>query len=480
LVSLKRIKRDAYALLWLGILSTISIGLVFFGELFSHTVTATEYVSGYYSPLTRFYEVGFGAIIALIPTNAIAAPRWFTNLGMTLILISAFIPEGGLSWRAVAALGVAGSVLFILGCLSPKRKGDGFLVRGTSLVGDFSYSIYLWHWPIWVTVMSIGLNDIVAIVLSLVLTTVFSVVSNIAFEKPFLRLRGGSGRTIGTRRMQVLVTVPLVFTGVLGFSTVQHPTPLENQGMRDVFGSERILNGNVTERGFADEFRELVKPCGDSPSFTSPNIGKQYYCYQNSNDSVLDILVLGNSHAGHLVPGLATVFPELSFRYYSLSGEVSMENPSMLDAIELIEAHSVTADALLINSFWAIEDSSLSEIQLIGHKLGFKLNEIVIFNDVPDFKVDPVRCKYQDLFLLPSPCSEDLPRFANHLAGFDDEAREKLPGSKMIDSAGFFRKSETKFYLGTEDSVLYRDTNHLNSTGSVELFLHLKSNGVSF
>jgi peptidoglycan/LPS O-acetylase OafA/YrhL len=479
LFTLKASRNRASAILWLAIFSLLSFGVVVFGEFFPHTVTATEYISGYYSPLARFYEVAVGAIIALLPSR-ISFPRWVATVGVVIIIICSFIPDEIFGWRAIAVIGVIGSVLSILGFLAPTKQKLGVVPQGFSMTGDYSYSVYLWHWPIWVTVSSTGLNEIPAMLLSVFLTGIFSWVSNIAFERPFLRLRERSRTKVDVRQLQVLTSVPLVFMSVLGLSTVQFPPPAENAAQREGESAGVVLIGDVTERGFADDFRKVVSPCADTPNYFSPNIGKQHLCYENSSEVDLDILVLGNSHAGHLIPGLATVFPEFSFRYYPVSDGISLGNPKIIDAVSLIKRHSIDADRLLINSFWSIEDYSLSEILLIGGKLGFEPEEIMIFNDVPDFRINPERCKYKELFWLPSPCAEDLPRFAARLNAFNEDARRELPSVNLVDTAGFFRNEDNGFYLGTDSSVYYRDRNHLNSTGSVELFKHLKSRNLFF
>jgi hypothetical protein len=225
----------------------------------------------------------------------------------------------------------------------------------------------------------------------------------------------------------------------------------------------------------------LLEPCDNSPHFISPNIGKQYLCNQNSSDSELDVLIVGNSHAGHLIPGLSSAYPDLSFRYYSFSGGISTLNPNFLDAIALIKSHGISADKLLVNSFWAIDPVVPADIQLLAKSLNFAPENVFIFNDVPDFKIDPARCKYQKLFLLPSPCSEALPKFLSHKSSFANTIQSELPGFQLIDSAAFFRVEGTdRFFVESQGSILYRDGNHLNFLGSIELFEHLKEKGLSF
>ena len=479
MLCISRRSKRLNAMFSLLVLSLFSVGVVLFGELFQHSITATEYLSGYYSPLTRFYEVAVGAIIAFLPSGK-KFSRSYAALGLVLIVIVSFLPLDLLSWRFTAAVGVIGSALCILGFTSPSAKKGFFTTSVFSRVGDYSYSIYLWHWPIWVTVSSIGLDETSATIASLGLTSVFSWLSYVGFERPFLRLKD-LGKASGARQIKVLIIAPLTVLAVFAFSTLPFGAPPKDSAALGSDGSKQVLDGDVTEKGFAQEMGNLLEPCDNSPHFISPNIGKQYLCNQNSSDSELDVLIVGNSHAGHLIPGLSSAYPDLSFRYYSLSGGISTLNPNFLDAIALIKSHGVSADKLVVNSFWALDQVVPADIQLLAKSLNFAPENVLIFNDVPDFKIDPARCKYQKLFLLPSPCSEALPKFLIHKSVFESSIKSGLPGFQLIDSAGFFRVEGTdEFFIESGGKILYRDGNHLNFVGSVALFERLKLQGLKF
>jgi peptidoglycan/LPS O-acetylase OafA/YrhL len=109
----------------------------------------------YFSTFTRGWELGVGAALAVI------AP-WFTRLsarvrpvvawiGLAAMTASLFLIRDASPFPApAAALPVLGTALVIAaGCGAPKYAALGVLTNPLSqYLGNISYSMYLWHWPI--------------------------------------------------------------------------------------------------------------------------------------------------------------------------------------------------------------------------------------------------------------------------------------------------------------------------------------------
>ena len=107
----------------------------------------------YYSPLTRAWELGIGALAALatgaaerIKPIAAAALTW---IGLAAILVSATtisLASNSPGW--VAAIPVTGAALVIVGGSAVPRMGVESVLGLAPFrrVGQWSYSWYLWHW----------------------------------------------------------------------------------------------------------------------------------------------------------------------------------------------------------------------------------------------------------------------------------------------------------------------------------------------
>ena len=108
--------------------------------LFSVILINTSPIFAFYSLPTRAFELGIGALIAIFNFRA-----RFTWVGLSLIATSALIFDSNTAFPGFPALPpVMGAGLIVASI-----KGN-LLLRNNLLqrIGDWSYSIYLWHWPL--------------------------------------------------------------------------------------------------------------------------------------------------------------------------------------------------------------------------------------------------------------------------------------------------------------------------------------------
>ena len=138
---------------------TMLVVLTVVSLLWSVYATLTSPEAAYFSTLTRGWELGVGAMLALVPATLV---RRLTRLsletlavtGAVLLVIACMVisertPFPGL----MAVLPVAGAALLILAggvADSPGRQTVSSRVLGVApmrVLGDWSYSLYLWHWP---------------------------------------------------------------------------------------------------------------------------------------------------------------------------------------------------------------------------------------------------------------------------------------------------------------------------------------------
>lgn len=116
--------------------------------------TATLPTVAYFSTFSRAWELGIGALLAVIAPVFTALPQWARPiaawLGMAGIAISLFTVTADSGFPAPwATLPVLATALVIV-------SGTGGVARFiwpitnpvSSYIGDISYSLYLWHWPI--------------------------------------------------------------------------------------------------------------------------------------------------------------------------------------------------------------------------------------------------------------------------------------------------------------------------------------------
>jgi peptidoglycan/LPS O-acetylase OafA/YrhL len=121
----------------------------------SITATDSDPASAYFITPTRIWELAAGGFVATLPPlGALRVPRRLGDavawLGLAMLLAAGVIISGDTPFPGSAALlPVVGTALVIFataeGAWSPTRWLG---IRPIQHLGDTSYSIYLWHWPL--------------------------------------------------------------------------------------------------------------------------------------------------------------------------------------------------------------------------------------------------------------------------------------------------------------------------------------------
>ena len=117
-------------------------------------LTATDASAAYFVTPTRVWELGLGGVLALLPTAVTARVARVGMLGwagLVVVIVSAFTLDGSAAFPgAVALWPVIGTVLLLAAGSSRARLGPARVLSAGPAValGDISYSLYLWHWPL--------------------------------------------------------------------------------------------------------------------------------------------------------------------------------------------------------------------------------------------------------------------------------------------------------------------------------------------
>jgi peptidoglycan/LPS O-acetylase OafA/YrhL len=131
---------------------TLGVGIAL-SAWWSIQISASEPIPAYYSPLTRFWELGLGCLLATLttrrPIRTVRSERLAVALGAVLLVIalvklnSTSVYPGSLAW-----LPCASAALFIwagtVGVRTPITKLLSTRLLG--YLGDISYSLYLTHY----------------------------------------------------------------------------------------------------------------------------------------------------------------------------------------------------------------------------------------------------------------------------------------------------------------------------------------------
>ncbi len=292
-------------------LSTLAIASL----LHSITLTHADPAAAYFITTTRAWEFGAGALTSFLigrwtPRGLLAVClRWagFIAIVVASFAISQATPFPG----AVALLPVLGTAAIILA--ADERPRDPLIrlsgLRPVQWLGDVSYAVYLWHWPLialgpFFVGRDLNLADKIAI---LAITGVLAHATRAFVEQPFIK---GFPRLVGTPRrtlISTLVAMALIAGPALGYAwwrdradQIQLQQRLAQLAADPCLGAGAALNLQHCPAPFGMPVRAPVSEA-DSP-WDMPSCDPQ--CWRGARPGKV-LAVVGDSHAQTLYRALA-------------------------------------------------------------------------------------------------------------------------------------------------------------------------------
>jgi len=255
----------------------------------------------FYSPVTRAWEFGLGALLALaasrlsvIPGRVGGAMAWLGTaaLAASLWIITEHTPFPGV-WTL---LPVGGTLLVIAGSAAKRSLvGRGLGWRPAVVLGDWSYSYYLWHWPfiVFAGLLLPGLPWVITV--AAVISLLPAVASYRFLEQP-IRVR----RSPTKRWVAGLVAITLVPPIVLAAGLYM--------GANRGWGFPEVRAEQAAGLPFGDG---LPIECMDRRTIAGLQPADLRACTFNGNAPGRPIYLLGDSNAAMYFTALAQVAADL-------------------------------------------------------------------------------------------------------------------------------------------------------------------------
>jgi peptidoglycan/LPS O-acetylase OafA/YrhL len=244
---------------------------------------------------TRAWELGIGAVLALLPTQTIPRRNVEVQAWVGIALVAAgiilprtvpwFVPEGTLVVLGTALLiytGRAASLPMVNRVLS---------WRPVVFIGLISYSLYLWHWPVFVLLRYYFVDGVSPLVWigALVFIGLAATASWYFIERPYR-----------SKAMPIRNVLLSAGSGAVALAAVAVAI-VSNHGLPHRFSAQSA----VINRAIGTEYR-----CDVSQMIA---LGISRACPLNlpsRNPAQAQAVLLGNSHAQMYAPAWKTVFEE--------------------------------------------------------------------------------------------------------------------------------------------------------------------------
>ena len=222
----------------------------------------------YYSPATRAWEFAVGALLALmlsrIPRIPSGAMTVIALLGVLLIFAAAVLLNDETPFPGLAALLPVGGTLLLLlaGSQRVSLINRTLASRPLVLVGDISYSWYLWHWPVIVFVALLWPDQPLALVAAAAGSMLPAALSYRLVEQPLRHLKPThvwqrAAIPIGTLTPPLVACLVLLIGANTGWGLKEaaaEPAPVSSGAARPTSPSESTsLNPDVMTESAGDD-----------------------------------------------------------------------------------------------------------------------------------------------------------------------------------------------------------------------------------
>jgi peptidoglycan/LPS O-acetylase OafA/YrhL len=302
--------------------------------------TATNPPAAYFVTPTRMWELGIGGLLALCTAPRVLhrgpEPRrpgplpsmvlclaGLLAIAFTAVTYSGSTPFPG--WRAL--LPVLGTALVIAAYPLPTgtaTPGRLLALRPVQWLGDVSYSVYLWHWPLIVLLPAVtgapidNLDRLVIVVLTLVLAGLTKRYVEDRFRAPQWGRPLRKPYVLGALGMVVVVAL----SGLL-LLEVEHRDTDSEQRLQSALAQHSPCFGAAAldpgKRCPSVHYDDVLPTPVDAASDKADAYGKvsggkdcwsylpgypQVHCVRGDADGKKRIALVGNSHAGQWLPAL--------------------------------------------------------------------------------------------------------------------------------------------------------------------------------
>ncbi len=466
-------------ILWVA----IAVALASFGLNITRISSDSSYV--FYMPQTRIWELLIGSILAHVmmyrPT-LIFQRRGIRNTlsiaGIGGIIYCFFAISGKASfpgwWALIPCLGAA-----MIIASGPEAWFNRYVLssRSVVLIGLISFPFYLWHWPLLAFARIIE-GEVPAAqvrVLAIAISAILAWATYKLLERPL-------GKSSSNLKTPVLLTLMFI-VGASGFAAYLQSGLPERSNVKDAERFNSQFVGPLWKYTQNDI-------CRNRYPFDEADEYGWWFCIANT-DSSPDLLLLGNSHANHLFPGLAAEMATKDNSILSIgacppdlpdvkdpnadkttspcSGDRPYRQKLLIDSI--VEAGSISY-AIIDGLQPALDSGSMSRL---SERIAFLEKhgiQVIVF--VPHIKVDrdlkscfarPLKPRSSDCFVsIDAKIAID-----NQFSSVINTISELHPGVKFFDQNELFC-DEVKCSLIVKGMPIFRDHyDHYSEFASSEM-----------
>ena len=457
----------------------------------SVVLTKTDPAQAYFVSHTRLWELALGGLLVLGEHRfrlGAGASRLMALAGIAGILAAAFLFSAATPFPGVSALlPTLATVLVILAGDIRVGRFRGLDLWPLRFIGDRSYSIYLWHWPLIVFFLGQGYSLTFASGVGLIaVTLVMSDLSYRYVEQPYRQSRGGAWwKPLGYGTIAVLACVA-ASVGLLHFVTTQR-TDITLIGTAAYPGPAALLAGAAVPDG-VDLLPPLARLRRDVSSLFSAGCqqnlkgAKPVGCVLGDPAGTKTIVLVGDSHAAQWGPALNKIARDRKFKLVSFSKSACAfaRAPTMSDGkpysscfewrekvlVEILKLKPFAVVTSQSNAGSVPDDLMIEGLRSVWSELTQAGSRIIVIRNTPMMRYEPGDC----LSATPAKCfTKRSDAELNNVLALAAEGQKNVRVVDMTDA--LCGPELCPAVVG--NMIVWRDTGHLTATYSLALAPYL-------
>jgi peptidoglycan/LPS O-acetylase OafA/YrhL len=483
--------------LTLGVVSAASF-------VFCVVFTLTDPAPAYFVTFGRMWQFGVGALIALVPLLRVGhrvgsfVLGW---LGIAALVWATFAYDGQTPFPGYAALVPTLGAAAIIAASNHERwwyPTRVLSIRPAQFVGDISYSLYLWHWPLIVIAPSVPFWGLTIYHRVALLGICFALawLTKRFVEDPFRGWRVLTSRpprvtlwaalgamllVAGTAGAAWAVNAPTYTAGVRAIAELRADPPA-------CFGAASVLDPVCAEAPPADTilpapgFAGVDRP-SDDQCFVQLNDSRPVSCEFGSDDPAApQVALIGDSHAYQLLPTFQRLADRNGWHLTTFFkgacpwNTTPLSTPGAFGAactewrdgvraslaereLDVVFTAAIATTPYAATGFDSARDAAVAGYRDAWSEVLDRGTEVITVVDTPVWETDPNKC-------LRTRDAAECDGLRSDLLVADDplrEAADGVPGVTLLDFTDVFCGAETCSPVVGGANV-YRDQDHLTVT----------------
>lgn len=456
---------------------------------YSVWLTATNQPLAYFHSATRVWEFALGGLTALT-IDAVRVPRvvrivcgWVGVLALVscglVLQVGTVFPGYAALWPTLAAV-----LVLVAGATDSRIGADRFLsARPLVRMGDLSYTLYLWHWPILLFFLTARDQETVSVVEGAVVigvSVVLAVLTHRFVEQPARNARMATATPWGAYRFGILALLPvLLAAGSWQLVTAQRASFTVAAEENETLGAQALR----TRAPLVDAAKPVLPPYaalpdqfdsfGDEECRYSPKNEELRICTVDPvGEPVRRVVVVGDSHSQQYIAALRPIVDRRSWQVISMgkggcpfTTDAGEEDCRAWNAAALQEIIETRPDAVITMATRDVR-VGLTEWTPPGYVEQWRALDaagipVVAIRDSPRYDFEPSECVQKHGADAPR-CSgvrAELLAPEPPYAGLDDVP----PNVSFLDFSDYFCNAETcPPVIG--NVLVYMDDNHVTAT----------------